>query len=70
MRAANRCSLAADRIVMLTPGQLRQRYLARQRRLALEADERAADDRQRSLATSAEAVAEAIARAKARREKR
>jgi hypothetical protein len=52
---------------MLTPDQLRQRYLARQQRLAREAEERAVEDRQRRQATSANAVAEAIARAKSRK---
>jgi hypothetical protein len=52
---------------MLTPDQLRQRYLARQRRLARETEERAEEDRRRRQATTANSVAEAIARAKARK---
>ena len=45
---------------------LRDRYQARQRRLAREFEERAAEERRRKT-MSADAVAEAIARAKARR---
>ena len=52
---------------MLSPDQLRQRYQARQQRLAREGEERASETAQRRQASSANAVAEAIARAQARR---
>lgn len=53
---------------MLNADQLRQRYLARQRRLEREAAERTADAAGKQQASSPDAVAEAIARALARRQ--
>lgn len=52
---------------MLSADQLRQRYLARQLRLEREAAERAADADRKKQDSSPDAVAEAIARAKARK---